>query len=131
MPRRAPYLATFLVSLAVILLEVSYTRVFSYKLVYYFSYLVIGLSLLGLGSGGVAVAVLARLRHAAPARLIAGCCLVGATTVLVGYLVVARTQVNLFQLIGSARNLDAANALRHLGRLLLVCRSEERRVGKG
>ena len=53
---------TFLVSLAVILLEVSYTRVFSYKLVYYFTYLVIGISLLGLGSGGVFVAIFERLR---------------------------------------------------------------------
>ena len=48
---RRPYLETFLISLAVILLEVSYTRIFSYKLVYYFTYLVIGLSLLGLGAG--------------------------------------------------------------------------------
>ena len=59
--RRSFYLETFLLSLAVILLEVSYTRVFSYKLVYYFTYLIIGISLLGLGSGGVFFALFERL----------------------------------------------------------------------
>jgi hypothetical protein len=61
---------TFFISLAVILLEVSYTRVFSFKLVYYFTYLVIGISLLGLGSGGVFVAIFDRFRGAATERLI-------------------------------------------------------------
>ena len=107
MSRRAPYLETFLVSLAVILLEVNYTRVFSYKLVYYFSYLVIGLSLLGLGAGGVAVALSTRLRRLPSSRLIAGCCLVGGAAVLAGWFLVALVQVNLFQLIGSARTGDA------------------------
>jgi len=60
---RKLYPETFLVALAVILLEISYTRVFSYKLVYYFTYVVIGISLLGLGSGGVFVAVFERLRR--------------------------------------------------------------------
>ena len=45
-PARLPYAETFLVSLAAILLEVDYTRVFSYKLVYYFTYVVIGLALI-------------------------------------------------------------------------------------
>ena len=43
----------FLVALAAILLEISYTRVFSFKLFYYFTYLTIGIVLLGMGSGGV------------------------------------------------------------------------------
>ena len=42
----------FLVSLAGLLLEVGYTRIVSYKLWYYYTYLVIGLALLGIGSGG-------------------------------------------------------------------------------
>ena len=50
----------FLLSLAVILLEVSYTRVFSFKLVYYFTYLIIGIALLGLGAAGVLVMLLGR-----------------------------------------------------------------------
>src|SRR5881398_1086041 len=75
---RRLYLETLLISLAVILLEVSYTRVFSFKLVYYFTYLIIGISLLGLGAGGVFVAVSRRLRHTPPARLVSTCSFVAA-----------------------------------------------------
>ena len=42
-----------LISFAALLLEISYTRIVSYKLFYYYTYLVIGLALLGIGSGGV------------------------------------------------------------------------------
>ena len=69
------WLAIFLVSLAGLLLEVGYTRIVSYKLWYYYTYLVIGLALLGIGSGGVIVAVVAaaaavddRAHHRACAR---------------------------------------------------------------
>ena len=41
-------------AMAAILLEISYTRVFSFKLFYYFTYLTIGIVLLGMGSGGPA-----------------------------------------------------------------------------
>jgi hypothetical protein len=61
----------FLVSLAAILLEISYTRVFSYKLHYYFVFLTLGIALLGLGAGGVLVAVTPRLRAAAAERVAA------------------------------------------------------------
>ena len=47
--------AIFLVSMAGLLLEVGYTRIVSYKLWYYYTYLVIGLALLGIGSGGIFV----------------------------------------------------------------------------
>lgn len=96
---RRPYLETFLISLAVILLEVSYTRIFSFKLVYYFTYLVIGLSLLGLGAGGVFVAVFERLRRSPPLQVILVCCLTAAASVLVGYFIVALTPLNLFRMI--------------------------------
>ena len=55
--RRSYYLEIFLVSLAGLLLEISYTRVVSFKLFYYYTYLVIGLALLGIGFGGVLVAI--------------------------------------------------------------------------
>ena len=55
--QRRHLVAILLVSLAGLLLEVGYTRIVSYKLWYYYTYLVIGLSLLGIGSGGVFVAV--------------------------------------------------------------------------
>ena len=93
------YPETFLIALAVILLEVSYTRVFSYKLVYYFTYLIIGVSLLGLGSGGVFVAISDRLRRTAPERIILMSCAVAAVSVLASYLLVALMPLNLFQMM--------------------------------
>src|SRR5260370_33647118 len=74
-PRRM--LAIFFVSLAGLLLEVGYTRIVSFKLWYYYTYLVIGLALLGIGSGSVFVAgVLPRsagvARHTPPACLALG-----------------------------------------------------------
>jgi len=100
MTRHTLYLETFLVSLAVILLEVSYTRVFSFKLVYYFTYLIIGISLLGLGTGGVFVTIFPRLRRHATARSVPLCCVAASAAVLLGYLLVARTQLNAFRLVG-------------------------------
>lgn len=97
-PRSRLYLETFLLSLGVLLLEVSYTRVFSYKLVYYFSYLLIGLALLGLGAGSILVAVSARLTRAPISRLIAAGGLAGSLSAFVGYLVVALTPLNLMGL---------------------------------
>ena len=50
-------LEVFLVSLAALLLEISYTRIFSFKASSYFTYLLIGFALLGIGSGGVLVSI--------------------------------------------------------------------------
>ena len=95
MATRAPqWLAILLVSLAGLLLEVGYTRIVSYKLYYYYVYLVIGLSLLGIGSGGILVAIWAPLRRATTERVIALCSLWGAVSVVVGYVVVARVPVD-------------------------------------
>jgi spermidine synthase len=84
----------FLVSLAAILLEIGYTRVFSYKLHYYFVFLTIGIALLGLGAGGVLVAVSERLRAARDDRLLAMCTTAAALWVPTGYLAIATIQVN-------------------------------------
>ena len=59
---RSFLLEIFLISGAALLLEVSYTRIISFKLYYYYTYLTIGLALLGLGSGAVFMAVSGRLR---------------------------------------------------------------------
>src|SRR6185503_15777572 len=83
-------LTIFLVSLAGLLLEVGYTRIVSYKLWYYYTYLVIGLALLGIGSGGVFVAVSRRLRAASTERILSLCSVLGAASIAVGYLVIAR-----------------------------------------
>lgn len=83
-----------LVSLAVILLEINYTRVFSFKLYYYFTYLILGIAMLGLGAGGVLVTVWDRLRAHSPERLLPILCALAAASAPLGYLVVAGVQVN-------------------------------------
>src|SRR5713101_4205405 len=98
MKKKHFYLEIFLISLAIILLEISYTRVFSFKLYYYFTYLIIGISLLGIGAGGVFVAIIPRLRQMAAQRLVVQCCLIGAAAIPVGYFVIAMTQLNAFHL---------------------------------
>lgn len=108
MPRRALYLEIFLFAFATILLEVSYTRVFSYKLLYYFTYVIIGIALLGLGTGGVLVA----FRRDADddlRRLVPACALAAGVSVLVGYLVVAWVQLDTVDMIAAlgARHLVA------------------------
>ncbi|MCC6847867.1 MAG: hypothetical protein IT294_05150 [Deltaproteobacteria bacterium] len=86
----------FLLALAIVILEISYTRVFSFKFHYYFSYLIIGVALLGLGTGGVLVTMSARLRAARAANLSA-LCLGASVAVGIGYLVMALAPVSAFQ----------------------------------
>jgi len=114
------YPETFLIALAVILLEVSYTRVFSYKLVYYFTYVIIGISLLGLGAGGVFVAVFERLRTTAIERVLLRSATVAAASVVVGYLLVALVPLHLFRMMMSLAHGYVAGPLWTLGKLALV-----------
>src|SRR5206468_5574784 len=94
MSTRTLYVETFLISLAAILLEVSYTRVFSFKLFYYFTYLIIGIALLGLGAGGVLIATWPALRRLGLRRLVPRCGIAGGLAVPLGYLLIASTQLN-------------------------------------
>src|SRR5262245_35314052 len=86
--------AVGLVCFAAILLEIAYTRVFSYKLFYFFTYLTIGIALLGTGAGGIFVALSPRLRRIAPELLVAGAALAAALAVPLGYVVVASVQLD-------------------------------------
>ena len=76
-------------SFAVLLLEIGYTRVISFKLFYYYTYFVIGLALLGIGAGGTLVAVSERLRRASTNTIVTWSLLAGAVAVGLGYFVVA------------------------------------------
>ncbi len=87
-------LEIFAVSFAVLLLEIAYTRIISFKLYYYFTYLVIGLSLLGLGAGGVLVAVSRRVREASTESVLSRCAALGAVAVGVSYAVIAKLPTN-------------------------------------
>ncbi|HEX3597649.1 MAG TPA: hypothetical protein VHU80_21220 [Polyangiaceae bacterium] len=95
MPRKPLYLEIFTTSLGALLLEISYTRIFSFKVFYYFTYLLIGLGLLGIGCGGIAVATSARLRRASPERVIPIASFAGGLSVLVSYLLIAPIQLNI------------------------------------
>jgi hypothetical protein len=88
------YLEIFLVSFSGLLLEISYTRIISFKLFYYFVYLVLGLALLGLGAGGVIVAISERLRRATTEAILMYSLLVGAAMMAIGYLIVALAPIN-------------------------------------
>lgn len=88
------WLVMLLVSMAGLMLEVGYTRIVSYKLFYYYVFLVIGLSLLGIGSGGVIVAVWKPLREATTERIVSLCAIWGAISIAAGYVVVARTPID-------------------------------------
>jgi hypothetical protein len=91
---RGHHLEIFLICFASLLLEISYTRVISFKLFYYYTYLVIGLALLGIGSGAVLTSISKRLRRARTDTILMVGCLAGAASVIVGYLVVARISVS-------------------------------------
>src|SRR5262245_26743605 len=93
------YAEIFLLALGVIVLEISYTRVFSYKLVYYFTYLIIGIALLGIGAGGVLVAVVPALGRRPPAEIIPRCALIGGVATLAGYFVIALTPLHTFFMV--------------------------------
>ena len=95
---RSYYWELFLVALGVILLEISYTRVFSFKLFYYFTYLIVGIALLGMGSGGVFIATSPRLRALGLRRIVPAACTLAGASVLVGYVVIARLQLNSMRL---------------------------------
>ncbi len=92
--RRRQAAVIFLVSLAGLLLEVAYTRIVSYKLWYYYVYLVIGLSLLGIGTGGIALATLRRLRDRSTEAILTGACIVAGALVPIGYVIIARVPIN-------------------------------------
>jgi hypothetical protein len=91
---RGYHLEIFLISFAALLLEISYTRVVSFKLFYYYTYLVIGLALLGIGCGSVLTTISKRLKRAQTDTIMILGCLAGAASVIVGYLIVARISVS-------------------------------------
>ncbi|HUO49668.1 MAG TPA: hypothetical protein VMU09_12635, partial [Acidimicrobiales bacterium] len=84
----------FVASFAALLVEIAYTRVVSYKLFYYYVYLVIGLALLGLGAGGVLVAVSSRLRSWATDTVLFWSFLLGSATTIAVYVLVAVVRID-------------------------------------
>ncbi len=90
---RGYHLEIFLICFASLLLEISYTRIVSFKLFYYYTYLVIGLALLGIGCGSVFTAISPRLKRAKTDTVMMTGSLLGAVSIIIGYLVVARIPI--------------------------------------
>jgi hypothetical protein len=114
---RGYHLEIFLVCFAALLLEISYTRVVSYKLFYYYTYLVIGLALLGIGSGSVVTSISSRVRRASTEGIMMVGSLFGAASIIVGYLVVARLPVASLGIweYGTSRSFTS------LGKIVVIC----------
>ncbi len=92
--RRRNLLVIFLVSMAGLLLEVAYTRIISYKLWYFYTYFVIGLALLGIGSGGILLATIRRISQASTDTILRWSCASAAATMPVGYLIIAKLPIH-------------------------------------
>ena len=89
----------FLVSLAVLLLQISLTRLFSFSIWYHFAYVTISVALLGYGASGALLAILPALAGAAPARRLSAYALSAGALIVVGLLVFAHVPFHPFQLI--------------------------------
>ncbi len=112
---RSYYLDIFLISFAALLLEIGYTRLISFKLFYYYTYLIIGFALLGIGSGGVVVAVSSSIKRIELGRLMSGGSFVAALAATAGYLVIATIGIDTKAIwSGSAPGTNFA-------RLLVIC----------
>jgi MFS family permease len=116
-PRRSYNVEIFLMSFAALLLEISYTRVVSFKFFYYYTYLVIGLALLGIGTGGVLVAISRRLRRASTDAILMWGLLLGALSVGVGYFVVALTPIDTIAIW----DYGTFDSLTNLTALVVIC----------
>jgi len=104
-------------SFAGLLLEIAYTRVISFKLFYYYTYFVIGLSLLGIGTGGALVAISRRLRRADTDTIVMWSMLLAAASIGVGYVVVARTSIDTLAIWEYGTRASFGS----IARLVLIC----------
>ncbi len=99
------HLQIFLVSLAGLLMEIGYTRVVGFKLFYYFTFMVIGFTMLGLGAGAVFLATSPRLRRVPLPSFLAWSCSVGSIVAVLCYFAVAGIETNTFSMFQLSRNL--------------------------
>ena len=115
--RRRYHLEILLVSFAGLLLEIAYTRIVSFKLFYYYTYLVIGLALLGIGTGGVVVTISKRIRAGSTEAVLLWSFLLGAASVLAGYCVVAWTSIDTLAIW----EYGTFDSFANVARLVLIC----------
>jgi hypothetical protein len=92
------FVAVFLVSASVLMLQIALTRVFSFTLWYHFAYVTISVALLGYGASGTLLAVFPGLAGRDPARRLSRYATVCGLTVIVAYLAFAKLPFYPFQL---------------------------------
>lgn len=86
-------LAIFLLALNVLVLEVALTRIFSVMTYHHFTYLIIGLALLGFGAAGMVLTVNRRFRgDRIRPRLLADCAWLFGLSLVVCFLLITRTR---------------------------------------
>jgi hypothetical protein len=114
---RGYHLEIALISFSALIMEIADTRIVSFKLFYYYTYLVIGLALLGLGAGAVQVTLSKRLQRASTDSIMLFGSLVTAATIVVSYLIVARLGIASLRIweYGSRASFSS------LARLLVIC----------
>ena len=90
LPRlRRPFeLEIFLAAFAGLLLEIAYTRVFSFKAFYYFTYVILGLGLLGTAIAGLCVSAVEQVRAAPLDKVVTRAGVVGSLSIALGYAVI-------------------------------------------
>jgi len=86
---RFVYAGVFLVSTAVLLLQISLTRIFSFSLWYHFAYVTISVALLGYGASGSFLAVFPGLAGTPPTRRLAFYATACGLAIVVAYVVCA------------------------------------------
>jgi hypothetical protein len=110
--RLRPALTLFVVCMGSLLLEVGYTRIVSYKLWYYYTYLVIGLALLGIGSGGIALVVSKRIKAASTEAIVIGSGIFGGLSVALGYVVIAFINIDTLRIWDYGTRASVTNFIR-------------------
>jgi hypothetical protein len=100
--------ALLLTSAALLTLEVSWTRFFSYTIWYHFAYLTISVALLGFGSSGAVVAAFPNLFARRGVRLLSTCLVLAALAVLGGVTFLARHPIEIHNLMRAPLHFSAS-----------------------
>ncbi len=103
---RPLYAGVFLVSMAVLVLQVALTRIFSFTIWYHFAYVTISVAMLGYGASGAFLAVFPSLSGASPARRLPVYALLCGFSIALALLAFAKVPFHPFQVrIEPARQL--------------------------
>ena len=114
---RGFHIEIFVMAFTSLLLEVAYTRIISFKLYYYYTYLVIGLALLGIGCGGVVVAVSKRIRLARTETIVRWGLIAAAISTIVGFFIVTQVRINTINIW----DYGTASSIKNLLLLIVIC----------